>query len=107
MVEGRAKQVQEIVDMLFSFQELGFQEFETQKYLTGILEKEGFTVQRGVAGIPSAWIARWGNGEAGNCAWLRRRRNSTGRTEAGRRLQRPDDRRCSLAMAKVITRDRR
>ena len=63
MVEGRAKQVQEIVDMLFSFQELGFQEFETQKYLTGILEKEGFTVQRGVAGIPSAWIARWGNGK--------------------------------------------
>ena len=28
MVESRAKQVQEIVDMLFSFQELGFQEFE-------------------------------------------------------------------------------
>jgi aminobenzoyl-glutamate utilization protein B len=63
MVEARAKQVQEIVDMLFSFQELGFQEFESQKYLTGILEKEGFKVERGVAGIPSAWIARWGSGK--------------------------------------------
>src|SRR5687768_155745 len=61
MVEARAKQVQEIVDMLFSFQELGFQEFESQKYLTGILEKEGFKVERGVAGIPSSWIARWGS----------------------------------------------
>ena len=28
LVEGRAKQVQEIVDMLFSFQELGFQELD-------------------------------------------------------------------------------
>jgi len=63
MVEARSKQVQEIVDMLFSFQELGFQEFESQKYLTGILEKEGFKVERGVAGMPSAWIARWGSGK--------------------------------------------
>lgn len=63
MVEARAKQVQEIVDMLFSFQELGFQEFESSKYLTGILEKEGFKVERGVAGIPTAWVARWGSGK--------------------------------------------
>ena len=62
-VEGRAKMVQEIVDMLFSFGELGFQEFETSKYLTGILEQNGFKVERGVAGIPTAWIARWGSGK--------------------------------------------
>ena len=42
MVEEDAKMVQEIVDMLFSFGELGFQEFETQRYLTGILEDHGF-----------------------------------------------------------------
>lgn len=62
LVEGRAKQVQEIVDMLFSFQELGFQEFETQKYLTTLLQKEGFTVEKGTAGIPSAWTAKWSYG---------------------------------------------
>ena len=62
MVEGRAKQVQEMVDMLFSFQELGFQEFESQKYLTNLLEKEGFKVERGVAGIPTAWTAKWSQG---------------------------------------------
>ena len=45
MVESRAKQVQEIVDMLFSFGELGFQEFETQRYLTGILEEAGFEIE--------------------------------------------------------------
>ena len=50
-------------DMVFSFAELGFQEFETSKYLTGILEKEGFTIERGIAGIPTAWMATWGSGK--------------------------------------------
>ena len=62
MVEEDAEMVQEIVDMLFSFGELGFQEFETQRYLTGILEEAGFEIELGVAGMPSAWTARWSNG---------------------------------------------
>ena len=62
MVEADAGMVQEIVDMLFSFGELGMQEFETQRYLTGILEKHGFAIELGVAGMPSAWTARWSNG---------------------------------------------
>ncbi|MCC7124097.1 MAG: peptidase dimerization domain-containing protein [Acidobacteria bacterium] len=53
---------QEMVDTVFSFGELGFQEYETQKYLTGILEQNGFTVEKGVAGIPTAWVAKWGSG---------------------------------------------
>jgi len=62
MVQDDAKMVQEIVDMLFSFGELGMQEFETQRYLTGILEDHGFEIELGVAGMPSAWTARWSNG---------------------------------------------
>ena len=62
LVEGRAKLVQEIVDQLFSFGELGFQEFETQRYLTGLLGDNGFEIELGVAGMPSAWTARWGSG---------------------------------------------
>ena len=54
---------QQMVDSVFSFSELGFQEYETQKYLTAILEKEGFTIERGVAGIPTMWVARWGAGK--------------------------------------------
>ena len=53
---------QQMVDMVFSFSELGFQEVETSRYLTGILEKEGFTIERGYAGIPTMWVARWGSG---------------------------------------------
>jgi len=62
MVESRSKLVQEIIDHLFSFGELGMQEFETQAYLTGLLEDEGFEIELGVAGMPSAWTARWSNG---------------------------------------------
>ena len=62
-VEAMAKQTQVMVDTVFSFAELGFQEFETSKYLTGILEKEGFTIERGIAGIPTAWMATWGSGK--------------------------------------------
>lgn len=62
-VDARAKLVQEIVDQLFSYSELGMQEFETQKYIAGLLEQNGFTVTRGYAGLPSGWIARWGSGK--------------------------------------------
>src|SRR6267142_2454583 len=63
IVASKEKQVQEMVDMVFSFGELGFQEFETSKYLTSILEAEGFKVERGIAGIPTAWVATWGSGK--------------------------------------------
>ncbi|GAB4037082.1 amidohydrolase [Spirosoma jeollabukense] len=62
-VEANAVQAQQINDMLFSFAELGFQEEESFKYLTTLLEKEGFTVKKGIAGIPTAWIATWGSGK--------------------------------------------
>jgi len=63
LVDANAKLTQEIVDSLFSFSELGFQEFETQRYLTALLEREGFSIERGVSGMPSSWWATWGRGE--------------------------------------------
>lgn len=54
---------QQMVDQIFSFSELGFQEFETSRYVTAILENNGFHVERGVAGIPTAWVASYGNGK--------------------------------------------
>jgi aminobenzoyl-glutamate utilization protein B len=62
-IDSMKKQAQVMVDSVFSFGELGFQEFETSKYLTGILEKEGFKIERGIAGIPTAWVASWGEGK--------------------------------------------
>jgi aminobenzoyl-glutamate utilization protein B len=61
-VEQRRKLAQVMNDKIFSFSELAFQEFETSGYITGVLEKNGFTVERGVAGLPTAWVAKWGSG---------------------------------------------
>jgi aminobenzoyl-glutamate utilization protein B len=61
-VEARAQFTQQVVDQIFSFAELGFQEFETSRYLVGILRENGFRVEEGVAGIPTAWVATWGSG---------------------------------------------
>jgi aminobenzoyl-glutamate utilization protein B len=58
-IDSMSTQTQQMVDMLFSFSELGFQEFETQKYLGGILTRNGFRVTNGVSGIPTAWVATW------------------------------------------------
>ena len=61
-VESRRKLAQVMNDTVFSFGELAYQEVETSKYLTGVLEKNGFAVERDIAGMPTAWVARWGSG---------------------------------------------
>ena len=62
-VDGMGEYIQKMNDQVFSFGELGFQEFETTKYLTGILRQNGFTIKEAVAGIPTAWTATWGSGK--------------------------------------------
>jgi aminobenzoyl-glutamate utilization protein B len=62
-VDKRHNQSAIMNDMLFSFAELGFQEKETYTYLTQLLEKEGFTIEKNISGIPTSWIARWGSGK--------------------------------------------
>ena len=63
IVDKNFKNTQIMVDKVFSFAELGFQEIETSKYLTKILETNNFQIDYGVSGIPTAWFARWKNGD--------------------------------------------
>jgi len=62
-VDSMATFTQQMVDQIFSFGELGFQEVETHRYLVDLLRKNGFTVQEGIAGIPTAFMATWGSGK--------------------------------------------
>lgn len=62
-IDADAKKAQVMVDKVFSFSELGFQEVETSKYLTSILKDNGFEIEYGISGIPTAWMARWGSGK--------------------------------------------
>jgi aminobenzoyl-glutamate utilization protein B len=56
----------QIVDMsmqLWDYSEIALEEHQSAELLAGILEAEGFSVERGVADMPTAFVAEWGSGE--------------------------------------------
>lgn len=55
--------VVEVSDRIFDFAETGFHEFETAKLYQQVLEKEGFAVEMGIAGMPTAFKATYGSGK--------------------------------------------
>ena len=59
-IDHMKKQAQVMVDRSSATASSGFQEFETRKYLSAMLEKEGFKIHRKYAGIPTACLATWG-----------------------------------------------
>lgn len=61
-IDSLARFSQIMVDKIFSFSELGFQEKETSTYIVDILEENGFDIEWGQSDIPTAWFARWGSG---------------------------------------------
>ena len=63
LVQSKHKMTQVMIDKVFSFAELGHQEYETSKYLSSILESSGFEIEYGISGIPTAWMAKWSNGK--------------------------------------------
>ena len=56
------KKYAEIINAIWSYAELGLEEYNSAALLTSVLEKEGFTVERGVAGMPTAFVATYTNG---------------------------------------------
>ena len=53
-----------MVDQIFSFGELGFQEIETNRYLDRHPEEERLHGRRrALPGIPTAFMATWGSGK--------------------------------------------
>jgi aminobenzoyl-glutamate utilization protein B len=62
-VERSAAEIATIGDSVYYFAELGMQEFESAKFVKGVLESIGFTVETGGAGMPTNVWARWGTGK--------------------------------------------
>jgi aminobenzoyl-glutamate utilization protein B len=52
-----------ISDAIWGSAELGLQEFESSKLLADTLEAAGFTVERGLAGMPTCFVASYGSGK--------------------------------------------
>lgn len=51
-----------ISDSIWRYAEVGLREEKSAKCLADALEAEGFRVERGVAGMPTAFAATWGSG---------------------------------------------
>ena len=51
-----------VADEIWSNPELGLEEFHASALLTSVLEKHGFLITRGQGGIPTAFIATYGDG---------------------------------------------
>ena len=47
---------------LWDYSEIALMEAQSADFLAGVLEEEGFSVERGVAGLPTAFVATWGSG---------------------------------------------
>jgi len=52
-----------ISDAIWGYAELGMQEFKSSALLIKTLEEEGFTVEKGVAGMPTCFVATYGTGK--------------------------------------------
>jgi len=61
-IEENRKDVVEVSDAIWRFAELGLVEYKSSKLLADELERHGFKVERGVAGMPTAFVAEWGSG---------------------------------------------
>jgi aminobenzoyl-glutamate utilization protein B len=61
-VEAHRELLLEVHDKIWRWAEVGLQELKTGKLLADILEENGFEVERGVAGMPSAFVATYGSG---------------------------------------------
>ena len=62
VVDTNADRMGRLNDAIFSYSEIGFQEVKTIALVRKTLESAGFTVQTGVAGMPTAYMARYGSG---------------------------------------------
>lgn len=61
-LDKKAGELFKIADEVWDFAEVGFQEYKSSKVQADYLEQNGFSVKRGVAGVPTAFIAEWGHG---------------------------------------------
>ena len=62
-VERRGDETWQIASQIWKFAEPGYQEVESSKLLADTLERAGFAVKRGVAEIPTAFTATFGEGK--------------------------------------------
>ena len=61
-IDDRAEQFETIAKSIWDWAEMGYQEEKSSSLLQQTLKEEGFSIQAGVADLPTAFIAEYGSG---------------------------------------------
>ena len=62
LVDEKAQDLIQIADAVWGYSEVGFTEVKSAQVQADYLEKQGFRVTRGAGGVPTAFVAEWGEG---------------------------------------------
>jgi aminobenzoyl-glutamate utilization protein B len=62
-IDENEKRIIEVSDKAWEYAEVGLLEYKTSELLSKEIEKHGFQLERGVAGMPTAFVATWGSGK--------------------------------------------
>ena len=99
LVDERRDELIRLSDAIWRHAETSLEETRSAEVLAGYLERNGFTVERGVAGMPTAFVATWGSGEPviARCIATGRRTDSLAWLCSGSRALRLRGTYCSMA----------
>ena len=62
-VDDLAGEIGDMSMALWNYSEIALRETQSAEHLAKVLENEGFSVERGVADMPTAFVAEWGSGK--------------------------------------------
>ena len=62
-VDAHAADLIHLSDQIWAFAETALKEYQSSRVLADYAEAQGFTVERGVAGMPTAFVASYGSGK--------------------------------------------
>ena len=62
-IDNNHKRIIEVSDEIWGYAELGLLEYKSAKLLIGEFKKHGFKIEEGVGGMPTAFVASWGEGK--------------------------------------------
>lgn len=62
-IQEHARELRHLCDQVWDYSEVSLQEHQSAELLAGYLEKQGFQIERGVAGMPTAFVATYGVGK--------------------------------------------
>ena len=62
-IEDNKEDLNEAAQKIWEFSELALLEYKSSEYLTDMIERHGFKIERGVADMPTAFVASYGSGK--------------------------------------------